>query len=327
MMTQERDGIAPFDGADGVWLRCAFHAHTTESDGWLSPEALRRYHAWAGYDVLAITDHDMYTGGPDGDGELLVIGGTEISLISPTSHGPLHVLGLGITAMPAMDGVTTLRGTCEAIRAANGIPYVAHPVWSGLLTDEMDGIELAAGIEIYNGSCEVEQGRAHADAHWDLWLSQGHRLYGIATDDLHYPGWDAFRAWTMVHARERSRAAVLEALEAGRFYATTGPHITELSLTDGKLTVRCTPARSITVLANPPYGARINAGHHELTYRASRLRTSDGQTYEGITDGDLLTGMVVANHPNVRYARVIVEDEQGRRAWSNPIWRDRLSRD
>ena len=47
--------IAPFDDAAGVWLRCAFHVHTTESDGWLIPEIQRRYHAWAGYDVLSIT--------------------------------------------------------------------------------------------------------------------------------------------------------------------------------------------------------------------------------------------------------------------------------
>lgn len=319
-MDGQSGAIAPFDGTDGVWLRCAFHAHTTESDGWLSPEALRRYHAWAGFDVLAITDHDIFTPEPAGDDELLVIGGTEISLTAPTSGGPLHVLGIGVTAMPEMSGIATLGETCQAIRAANGLPFVAHPVWSGLLTEEVQGIELAAGIEIYNTSCEVEQGRAHADAHWDLWLSRGLRLFGIATDDLHYPGYDAFRSWTMVHARERGREAVLDALREGQFYATTGPRITSLCWTGERLTIRCTPARAISLLANPPYGARINAGHHELTYRGGRLRTGDGQADEGIIDGDLLTGAVFGTHPSARYARVVVEDEHGRRAWTNPVW-------
>lgn len=326
-MVIQGGGIAPFDETDGVWLRCALHAHTTESDGWLSPVALRRYHAWAGFDVLAITDHDIFTAEPEGEDDLIILGGTEISLTSPKSQGPLHVLGIGVTEMPAMAGIFALRETCASIRSADGLPFVAHPVWSGLLTDEVDGIELAAGIEIYNGSCEVEQGRAHADAHWDLWLSRGLKLHGLATDDLHYPGYDAFRAWTMVHARDRSRVAVMEALRDGRFYATTGPRMTALTLVDGQLTVRCTPARSVTVLANPPYGARINAGHHELTYRGGRLRTCDGQAFEGITDGDLLTGAYFRSHPDVRYARVIVEDEQGRRAWSNPIWLDQSAED
>ena len=145
------------------------------------------------------------------------------------------------------------------------------------------------------------------------------RLNAIATDDLHYPGYEAFRAWTMVHARGRSRAAVLAALSGGRFYATTGPRITELSWDGAALAVRCTPARSVTVLANPPFGARVTAGHHELTYRGARLRTADGQVLEGIVDGDLLTGARFGSHSAVRYARVVVQDDRGRRAWSNPI--------
>ena len=53
--------IAPFDDRPGHWLRCALHVHTTASDGWLAPHIQRRYHRWGGYDVLAITDHDMHT--------------------------------------------------------------------------------------------------------------------------------------------------------------------------------------------------------------------------------------------------------------------------
>ena len=88
-------GIGPWDGAPGVWLRCQLHAHTTESDGWLSPAMLRRYHATAGYDVLAITDHDGLTEIPPphasfgGDDGLLVLPGTELSLKAPRSGGPL----------------------------------------------------------------------------------------------------------------------------------------------------------------------------------------------------------------------------------------------
>ena len=63
-MDLPRGGIARWDGADGVWLHCQLHAHTTESDGWLSPVMLRRYHALAGYGALAITDHDRLTEPP-----------------------------------------------------------------------------------------------------------------------------------------------------------------------------------------------------------------------------------------------------------------------
>jgi hypothetical protein len=312
--------IPPFDNQAGVWLRCAFHVHTTESDGWLTPAIQRRYHAWAGFDVLAITDHDRHTPEPPGEDELLIVGGTELSLTAPKSGGPLHLLGLGITHQPDVDRDATLAEAAAAVRRSGGLSYLAHPVWSGLRTDEVDGIEHCAGVEIYNASSGVEQDRAHADAHADVWLSIGRRLTLIATDDTHYPGYDVFRAWTLVHARDRTRESLLASLAVGRFYATTGPRFTALSLADDLLTVRTTPARAITVLANPPYGAQVRAGFHELSYRARRLRSEDGQQFEGINEGEHLTGAFFPLAPGYRYARVVVADGQGRRAWSNPIW-------
>jgi hypothetical protein len=79
--------IAPFDDRPGQWL------HTTASDGWLAPHNQRRYHDWGGCDVLAITDHDMHTPEPDGDEDLVILGGTELSLISPKTDGSMPRLG------------------------------------------------------------------------------------------------------------------------------------------------------------------------------------------------------------------------------------------
>ncbi len=55
--------MTPFD-EPGEWLRCALHAHTTNSDGDLPPERLVRHYDRAGYDVLAITDHWVRTDEP-----------------------------------------------------------------------------------------------------------------------------------------------------------------------------------------------------------------------------------------------------------------------
>lgn len=314
--------ISPFDDTPGHWLRTALHVHTTSSDGWLSPVMQRQYHAWGGYDVLAITDHDMFTREPDGADDLLIVGGTELSLAAPKSGGPLHLLGIGITGPVEIAPTATLAEAARAVRASGGLPYLAHPVWSGLRTDEVDGIEECAGIEIYNASSDIEQDRGNNDAHTDIWLSMGHRLTLIATDDTHYPGYDAFRGWVMVHAADRSREAVLDALGAGRFYSSSGPRILDLRFNGPTLTVRTTPARSIAALANPPYGAQISAGHHAMTYHASRLRTLDGQMLEGMTDGEHLTGARFHWRPGVRYVRIVVTDDRGRKAWSNPLWID-----
>lgn len=312
--------IAPFDNQPGAWLRCAFHVHTTNSDGWLQPHKQRDYHVWGGYDVLVITDHDSFTAEPDGIDDLLVIGGTELSLTAPKSGGPLHVLGIGVTGTVPVDGDATLLEAATAVRELGGLPFLAHPVWSGLRTDEVEGIEVCAGVEIYNASSHQEQSRGHNDAHTDVWLSMGHHLHLIATDDSHYPGYDAFRAWVQVHAAERTREAVLAALARGHFYSTCGPRILQLSLDGDLLTVHTTPVRSIAALGNPPHGGQVSAGHHALTYRGERLRTADGQAWEGIVDGDLLTGARFPIRPGMRYVRVVLMDDRGRHAWSNPVW-------
>ena len=49
------DGTGVFE-RPGQWLRCALHAHSTISDGDLSPRALARQYLTAGFDVLAITE-------------------------------------------------------------------------------------------------------------------------------------------------------------------------------------------------------------------------------------------------------------------------------
>jgi hypothetical protein len=317
-----RSQIAPFDGRSGQWLRCAFHVHTTASDGWLSPHIQRQYHAWGGYDVLAITDHDIFTPEPDGDDDLVIIGGTELSLTAPKSGGPLHVLGIGVTGAVDIDRDATLLEAAEAVRATGGLPFLAHPVWSGLRTEEVDGIEACAGVEIFNASCEVEQDRGHNDAHTDVWLAMGHRLNLIATDDTHYPGYDAFQAWVMVHAAERTRDAEMDALAAGRFYASSGPRILELAFDGEALDVRSTPAVSNAALANPPYGGQVSVGWHAVAYRGERLRTGDGHLLEGMSDGELLSGARFPVRPGMRYLRVVVTDSYGNRAWSNPVWLD-----
>jgi predicted metal-dependent phosphoesterase TrpH len=89
--------MSPFD-APGEWLRCALHAHTTNSDGELAPEFLVRHYDWAGYDVLAITDHWFRTAEASTK-TLLVIPSTELNAVVGDEED-VHVLGLGVESDP-----------------------------------------------------------------------------------------------------------------------------------------------------------------------------------------------------------------------------------
>src|SRR5712691_12854734 len=92
--------VNPFE-TEGLWLKCALHAHTTNSDGELAPDLLVRHYDWAGYDVLAITDHWVRTVSPSTE-RLLVIPSAELNALAPNRENDAHVLALGVETDPVV---------------------------------------------------------------------------------------------------------------------------------------------------------------------------------------------------------------------------------
>ena len=271
-----------FEG-DGLWLRCALHAHTTNSDGEMAPDMLARHYEWAGYDVLAITDHWVRTN-ERSTRKLLVIPSVELNAQCGGPEHDSHVLALGVEADPVIpeNEFAPLQEVVDWIAANGGVPYLAHTYWSGLRTEQWEACEGLVGIEVWNAGCELEVGRGDASLHWDEALERGRGLFGLATDDSHHPGYDSAFAWTMVRAPERTQEAVLEALRTGAFYGSTGP------------------AR----------GARANAGRLGYPNNAKILeRDSAG----------LITACRLERPWNAPYGRLEVTGPSGR-AWTNPLW-------
>jgi hypothetical protein len=300
----------PFEG-DGVWLRCALHAHTTNSDGELAPEMLVRHYEWAGYDVLAITDHWVRTE-ERSTRKLLVIPSTELNATCGPSEDDAHVLALGVEADPEPpDSFAPLQEVVDWIRANGGLPYLAHTYWSGLRTEQWEPCEGLLGIEVWNTGCELEIGRGDSSIHWDEALERGSELQGLVTDDSHHPGYDSGFAWTMVRAAERSQEAVLEALRAGRFYGSTGPTIESVEVDGNAVVVRSSPAQSVTLVSARHRGARANAG---------RLGYPNGSTILERDSAGLITACRLEKPPLAPFGRVLVSDTRACHAWTNPLW-------
>lgn len=297
---------------DGIWLRCALHAHTTNSDGDMPPERLVGHYERAGYDVLAITDHWVRTDEPSTDG-LLVIPSAELNAQAGGPSEDVHVLALGIESDPVLptDDFPPLEESVAWILAQGGVPYIAHTTWSGVRTDQFEACDGLVGLEVWNAGCELELGRGDASAQWGEALERGRLLYGIATDDSHHPGFDSAFASTWVRARERSREAVLDALRTGSFYGSAGPAIHAVELDERTVVVRCSPAASVTLFAGRRHGARVNAGRLGYPHRGRAL---------SLTDDGLLTAVELRRPRRAPYGRVEVADAAGRRAWSNPLW-------
>jgi len=303
--------VTPFEG-DGVWLRCALHAHTTNSDGELAPDLLVRHFEWSSYDVLALTDHWVRTV-ERSTRRLLVIPSTELNARAGSSGDDAHVLALGVEADPEPpDGdFEPLQTVVDWIRSNGGLPYLAHTYWSGLRTEQWIECDGLLGVEVWNSGCELEVGRGDASIHWDEALELGRPLQGLVTDDSHHPGYDSGFAWTMVRAAERSREAVLDALRSGSFYGSTGPVIESVEVDGDAVEVRCSPAQSVTLVSSRHRGARANAG---------RLGYPNGSTILSRDASGLITAVRLEQPPLAPFGRVVVSDTMARRAWTNPLW-------
>jgi hypothetical protein len=140
------------------------------------------------------------------------------------------------------------------------IVHVNHPNFKwGLTAEDMAGIRGEQFFEVYNGHPGVansgDEHHASTERIWDIINTQRIAeldlplLYGLATDDGHNyhnipsrnsePG----RGWVMVLSAALTPEALIEALEAGRFYASSGVSLDRIeSNTDGlKLAVHAEP--------------------------------------------------------------------------------------
>ena len=301
--------LDPF-AADGEWLRCALHAHTTRSDGELAPEALAAHYARAGYDVLAITDHWRRTEA-SADG-LLVIPSSELNCVLPEGRDG-HVLAFGVDEEPGDLGseYADLERTAGWIEEHGGVAYLAHPYWTGVVPGGLELPDNVRGIEVFNGGCELEVGRGLSSVHWDELLAAGRRCFAIATDDSHHPGFDSDLAWSWVRVPERSPTAVLDALREGRFYSSSGPLIHSVERDGDALEVRSSPCRSMLLVARRQRGAAVHAGRLPYCHKGRVLERAD--------DGSI-TRARLDLQADFEYARLEIVDAEQRRAWTNPLW-------
>jgi hypothetical protein len=243
--------VSPYSQTVLPWLKGNLHTHTTASDGFRTPQATLDGYARRGYDFLMISDHDRLLphDGLDAHG-MILIPGNEIS-----ADGP-HILHVGARSVipPHPDRQNVL----EAINRESGFAVACHPNWREHfahwpreLLERHNGY---LGIEVYNSVIRRLPGTPLATDRWDRLLGLGRRIWGFANDDTHRPE-DEGLAWNMVQCASREPAAVVEALCAGRFYATTGVTIDRIAVRGHTLTVQTRNAQRI--IAYVDFGQRL----------------------------------------------------------------------
>ena len=288
----------------GRFFKGNIHTHSNKSDGVMSPTEVVSLYRKAKYDFVAITDHfTQKYGYPITDtkgfrsSEFTTIIGAELHAPATSIGEKWHILALGLRQdfEPPQNDETAV---ALARRAASFGAFIAiaHPAWYGLSLEDMQSIDVAHAIEIYNHRSAVLTARGDSTCHADQLHSQGRKIGVIAVDDAHFNTDDSLGGFVMVKSERNTPDALLESLKAQRFYASQGPAIRHVQWNKNDVNIKCSPA-SVVMVVSKGSSAAYETGHEITEVTLSLTR--------------------VLKHG---YGRVVVMDNQGRRAWTNPVW-------
>ncbi len=286
----------PFS-APGRWWKGNLHCHTRRSDGELTPEETARRYRALGYDFLAITDHLRILEPFEPPKGLLVVPGAEVHTVAGDPPRAWHFVSLG-TKAPVEGAMGPMEPLLENVRKNSEFWWLAHPNWSNLAEDDLLDVPGLATTEVYNSVCERAIARGYSQAAWDRALAGRKCLNALAVDDTHVAG-EIGCGWIMLRAERLTLETLYDALRRGQWYATNGPEIHDVRLAGSLVSVRTSAARAISFVARSPDGKR---------FAAKEGRSIETAEYE-------IKGTEI-------YLRIEVEDSDGRRAFTNPIYID-----
>ena len=201
----------------------------------------------------------------DEPGAFLVIQSEEIT--DGFEAKPLHVNATNVQELVEPQGGASVRevlqNNIDAVlqqRRATGLPmfpHVNHPNFGWAVSvEDMAGLEGENFFEVYNGHPLVNnEGNdlyPSTEKIWDLVLTArllrgDGPIFGIAVDDAHdfhqqgdgrsNPG----RGWVMVMAAELTAGALIDAMEAGAFYGSSGVMLRSVDVGGGVFRVEIEP--------------------------------------------------------------------------------------
>ena len=294
-MTASDSGGDPF-AAPGRWYRGNLHTHSTNSDGARSPADAVGWYRDAGYDFVALSDHRVVSDTTAmATADFLTLPAMEMHAYDETLKGNYHILGVGMHSFDRSSEEWTQQDTIDRVNADGGLAILAHPYWLGQREVDIRQLQGYVGLEVFNSICQVNYAKGCSATVWDDICTARDLTWGFASDDTHWRHDEQGKGWIMVRTDDFSVPGLIAAMRRGHFYASTGPEIEHVGISDGRVSVRCSPARRVSVMAARQFG----------------------RSYSGTSDDPL----TVLEHPlngNEQYVRIEVEDEAGRIAWSNP---------
>ena len=271
------------------------HMHTNMSDGRRTPEEAVRLYKANGYDAVALTDHWVMGENTAMDGVTLLSGAEYNCGGSDCRNGVFHIVAICCDKEPRIDRGMGAQEMVDAIHAVGGLAVLAHPAWSLNSPAQILSVEGFDATEIYNSVSAVHHSRRpDSSILVDMLGAEGRYYPLIAADDAHYyDGSDECKSFIMVQAEENTPEELKKAIKAGRFYASQGPEV-HLFRNGNEFVAKTSPVSSIIFLSNYVWSQRA-------------------------FDGDGITEARYTPRQGEKFIRVMVEDAEGRMAWSQII--------
>lgn len=205
----------------------------------------------------------------EGDG-FLIIPSEEIS--NYVGKIPVHINATNIQKLiPAPNGNTVAEAMQQSVdavlkqREQTGVPmfpHINHPNFRWAITlEDMISLQGERFFEVYNGHFLVnnygDSIHMSTETMWDkINIAYANRnqplMFGLATDDSHnYHQYgsefaNAGRGWVMVQAESLNAGALIEAMEAGRFYSSTGVSINLVEFENNELKIKVAAEAGVT---------------------------------------------------------------------------------
>jgi hypothetical protein len=239
------------------FFRGNIHAHSARTDGDSPAAAVFAWYRAHGYHFLALTDHNRrldpsrFAHAETEDFRLLA--GEEVTMV--TKGEPVHVNALctrsTIGGANFESAASAMQWAIDSIAAQGGVALINHPNFHWAVnSDDLKRLRGVHLLDVYNGHPFV---RSYGDAKhpsvetmWSAVLKGGGTMAPAAVDDMHMlrdrptprvaesrPG----TGWVEVMATELSRPALCKALAAGNLYASNGPRLKRLRITDDTVTL------------------------------------------------------------------------------------------
>lgn len=308
----------------GKFYKANLHSHSTVSDGKHTPKEMMEYYKEHGYDILALTDHELLVDHSELNQEdFLLLPGYEYAFIEDVPYPEARTIELNLYPRNSYDlkqicfnpknvfhgekwrcetleytgdifernySIECIQTVIDKARRNNFLVSLNHPGYSMETPAFFGQLHGLFAMEIHNqgsfyNSCDYNPQM------YQQMLRMGHKIFSIAADDNHsayiYDDKKDVRPWgfTMIKAEALTHKAVIQALESGAFYSTQGPEIYDLYLQEGEVFLECSEVKSIIMHTRGRYFGQCHAPVGETISSAKFRIPKDEYFWFEIIDG------------------------------------------